>query len=64
MNLVEGRNLGWRCVTSGSEGICAGTFVICRYDIYLNDLDVNIDGLTCKFADTIKIAGVADCEEG
>lgn len=32
--------------------------------LYINALDININGLVSTFAADTKIAGVTDCEEG
>lgn len=51
------------CDQCSSAEICTGTLVV--GDIYINDLDVNIDGSISKFADT-KITGIteyiSDCQ--
>ena len=60
--MVEGCFSDWKPVTRGvPQGLVLGPLL---FVIYINDLDVNVQGMVRKFVDDTKLGGIVDSEEG
>ena len=59
---MEGCSSDWKPVISSvPPGSVLGPLL---FEIYINDLDENVQGMISKFVDDTKIGGIVDSEEG
>lgn len=58
--VVHGVTSGWQPVISGvSQG-----FILIFFNVFINDLDVGLQGVLSKFADNTKVGGAVDAVKG
>ena len=60
--VVNGATSGWWMVTSGVPQ--DSILVLVLFNVYINDLEVGLEGVLSKFADDTRLGEIADSAEG